>query len=109
MDHAEIGAVYLEAHKLPKPLVDVAKNHHHPEKSEHYSELNAVVSIADDIARTIGLGYSGNPSPFSRSSWKQNKTWFQIFENSDDPKYQQTVTALDTLIENLPKVVNELV
>ncbi len=109
MDHTEIGYVYLGAHKLPNPLVDVAKNHHQPEKSKHFSELNVVVSIADDIARTIGLGYSGNPSRFSRSSWKQNKRWFQLFENVEDPRYLETMTALDSLIENLPKVVDELV
>ena len=109
MNHAEIGAVYLEAHKLPKPLIDVAKHHHNPEKSTHFPELNAAVSLADSIARTIGLGYSGNPSQFSRTNWKENKTWFQLFEDADDPKYHEAITALESRIESLPNVVNELV
>jgi len=109
MDHAEIGAVYLEAHKLPKPLVEAAQFHHQPGNATNYRDLCAAVNISDDIAKAIGLGYSGNPSPFSRTSWKLNKTWFQLFENEEDPRYLETVKVLEGQITELPRVVDQLV
>jgi putative nucleotidyltransferase with HDIG domain len=109
MDHAEIGSVYLKAHKLPKPLVDVALNHHHPSNSESYPELNAAVNLADEIVRSIGLGYSGNPTKFSRSSWKLSKSWFMLFRDENDPHYLETIQHLEGQLEELPHLVDQLV
>ena len=47
IDHAELGALYLERHNLPSILVETARYHHEPEKAGATAALAASVQIAD--------------------------------------------------------------
>src|SRR5882724_3725446 len=63
MDHAELGALYLERHRLPDVMIRTARFHHHPEKVDRYEHVIASVQIAEFLLRSEKIGCSGNYVP----------------------------------------------
>src|SRR5271166_5864196 len=60
VDHGELGALYLEHHRLPGVMIRSARFHHHPEHADQYQSLVASVQIADLLLRNAKIGCSGN-------------------------------------------------
>ena len=75
MDHAELGALYLDAHSLPEALVDSARNHHTPEESQENPLVVAAVSTANLLTHFGHLGDSGNPTVVRRDTWLHSSGW----------------------------------
>ena len=63
MDHAELGALYLEAQQLPKNVVAAVRFHHTPESAGQQTRLAAAVQLADLLVRRAAIGSSGNYLP----------------------------------------------
>jgi putative nucleotidyltransferase with HDIG domain len=57
-DHTQLGLRVLEHWKLPKPLRCVVRNHHARAfpKGQPFTELTAIVALADALVNTVGLG-----------------------------------------------------
>lgn len=56
-DHSDVGYILAHHWKLPDPLCEVIKHHHHPwETEEKYRELVYVVHIGDQLAMLSGAG-----------------------------------------------------
>jgi len=70
-DHGAVGAALLTFWKLPSALGDIVKNHHDPLKSTHYPLEAAILNLADIFAKSMELGFSGDPHipPLSPKSW----------------------------------------
>src|SRR5260370_28837715 len=60
LDHGEVGALYLEHHRLPQVMIQSARFHHHPENAQQHQALVASVQIADLLLRNAKIGCSGN-------------------------------------------------
>jgi HD-like signal output (HDOD) protein len=60
MDHAELGARYLEMHRLPDLMIKSARFHHRPEMADDFQPTIAAVQIADLLVRSENIGFSGN-------------------------------------------------
>lgn len=56
IDHAETGAGLLEHWNLPVSIVDVARNHHHPESITDNSLMVDLVHVADQLSMQVGFG-----------------------------------------------------
>jgi HD-like signal output (HDOD) protein len=64
ISHARCAAVVFESWHLPRALVSAAAHHHDPWRApgEHVA-LAAIVSVADELTRTCGLGFVCEASP----------------------------------------------
>ena len=65
MDHAAIGAYYLENHKIPAEIVEAVRFHHDPLAAPARRHLAAAAHLADGYARLAGLtgGVEARPAP----------------------------------------------
>jgi HD-like signal output (HDOD) protein len=109
VDHTELGAIYLSQHQLPPVLVEVARHHHHPERSQKARELSAAVHIADMLARYAHIGMSGNKSPVEDESWLNSKAWRILYPNTSQTDQQIAQASLKRTLERLPHVLEGLV
>ena len=108
MTHAELGAVYLRNHRLPKALVEAAEFHHKPELAAG-NPIVAAVQVADLLVRHAGLGQSGNPEKIANGSWLQSTGWALLFPNSCESEKAIAEAALKRSLERLPTVLEGLI
>ena len=56
IDHAELGAIIADKWKFNSDIVDIIRNHHHPEKSLKNNFETSIVHLADIICMMVGVG-----------------------------------------------------
>jgi len=61
LDHGQIGMALAEHWDLPPQIGEVMGYHHEPSTHLVYFPMVATVHLADFMARSLGLGHSGNP------------------------------------------------
>jgi putative nucleotidyltransferase with HDIG domain len=59
-DHAEVGAHMGESWNLPRVIVDVLRNHHHPNTTTAPNVLVDCVHLADYLTMSLGIGLGGD-------------------------------------------------
>jgi putative nucleotidyltransferase with HDIG domain len=108
LDHAELGALYLERHRLPELLIKSARYHHHPEKASGCEVIVASVQIADLMMRNARIGCSGNYVVVTRDHCLQASGWQVLFPDQDAGQAIARA-SLDRSLERLPAVLEGLV
>jgi HD-like signal output (HDOD) protein len=109
IDHCELGALYLERHRLPELMIKTARFHHHPEKADRYTEVIASVQIADLLLRSEKIGCSGNYMPVTREQCLAASGWSVLFPNTKDAEQAIARASLYRSLERLPHVLEGLV
>lgn len=109
LDHAELGAMYLERQRLPDLMVRAARYHHRPQDSEQHTALVASVHVADLLLRAEGIGYSGNHAPVTREQCQESVGWKLLFPNPQDSEQAIARASLERSLERLPHVLEGLV
>ena len=109
MDHSELGALYLERHRLPEQMVKTARFHHHPEKADRYQHTIASVQIADLLLRSEKIGCSGNYVPVTRDECLTAPGWAVLFPKAQDAEQAIARAALHRSLERLPNILEGLV
>ena len=109
MDHCELGALYLERHRLPDLMIKTARFHHEPEKADAHEAIIASVQIADLLMRNAQIGCSGNFVPVSREQYMAASGWSVLFPNAVDAEHAIARASLHRSLEHLPHVLEGLV
>ena len=109
MDHCELGALYLERHRLPALMIKTARFHHEPEKADAHEAIIASVQIADLLMRNAQIGCSGNFVPVSREQYMAASGWSVLFPNAVDAEHAIARASLHRSLEHLPHVLEGLV
>lgn len=109
MDHAELGALYLERHRLPELMVMSARFHHHPEKAGQFAPIVASVQIADLLLRKEKIGCSGNFQPVTTEQCLAASGWTVLLTNANDAEQAIAKASLHRSLERLPEVLEGLV
>jgi HD-like signal output (HDOD) protein len=109
MDHCELGALYLERHRLPDLMIKSARFHHEPEKADAHEAIIASVQIADLLMRNAEIGCSGNFVPVSREQYMAASGWTVLFPNHADAENAIARASLHRSLERLPQVLEGLV
>jgi putative nucleotidyltransferase with HDIG domain len=109
IDHAELGALYLERHRLPELMIKSARFHHRPEKAGHYSGIIAAVQIADLHLRSEQIGCSGNFLPVTREQCLAASGWGVLLPKTSDAGQAIAKASLHRSLERLPHVLEGLV
>lgn len=109
MDHAELGALYLERHHLPDLMVKTARFHHHPEKAEGQERIVAAVQIADLLLRSENMGISGNYVEVTQEQYLAAPGWNLLLE--DMPEMERTImqASLSHKLQLLPRTLDGMV
>jgi HD-like signal output (HDOD) protein len=109
IDHGELGALYLERHRLPELMVAAARYHHNPEKAEQFQHVVAAVQIADLLLRSEKMGCSGNYLPVSREECFKTTGWKVLLSNPKESEIDIARASLSRTLEQLPLMLEGLV
>lgn len=109
MDHAELGALYLERHRLPELMIKTARFHHQPEKAEGSERIVASVQVADLLLRSENMGCSGNYMEVTREECMAADGWKLLL--ADMPEMERTImqASLSHKLQLLPRMLEGLV
>jgi putative nucleotidyltransferase with HDIG domain len=109
IDHSELGARYLERHRLPDLMVKAARFHHHPEKADAHQTIIASVQIADLLMRNAQIGCSGNFVEVTRQQCLEASGWRVLFPDQTSVEDNISRASLHRSVERLPSVLEGLV
>jgi HD-like signal output (HDOD) protein len=109
VDHAELGGLYLERHRLPEVLVKSARFHHRPELAGSHQPIVASVQIADLLMRNARIGCSGNFIEVTRQECLGASGWRVLFPDQTSAEHAIGRAALHRSVERLPHVLEGLV
>ena len=109
IDHAELGALYLERHRMPELMVKAVRFHHSPEKTTDNQLIIASVQIADLLMRNAQIGCSGNYMEVTHDHCLQATGWRILFPNMQDAEQTIARASLRRSLEQLPHVLEGLV
>lgn len=109
LDHCEVGAVYLEHHRLPDVMIHSARFHHRPENAPQHRALVASVQIADLLLRNARIGCSGNYQEVSQEQCMAGSGWHVLFPKQGDAEHAIGRASLHRSLERLPNILEGLV
>ena len=109
LDHGEVGALYLEHHRLPVVMIESARFHHHPENAQQYQALVASVQIADLLLRNSRIGCSGNFMEVTQDQCLAASGWHVLFPKPGEAEHTIARASLNRSLERLPGVLEGLV
>jgi len=109
VDHAELGALYLERQRLSELLVQTARFHHHPEKARSHGHLIASVQIADLLIRSEKMGISGNYLEVTREQCFAASGWKVLFPDTHETEEAIARASLSRTLEQMPQMLEGLV
>lgn len=73
--HEEAGAVFARQNRFPDRVIAAVEFHSRPGEAGSATELAAVVNVANYLAKTYGLGFSGAPLAESEDALEDTPGW----------------------------------
>ena len=109
ISHAELGALYLERHRLPELMIISARYHHCPDKAPQFRPTLAAVRLADMLLRSEGIGNSGDYDEVTREQCFAAPVWNLLLAKT--PEAEQTIVkaSLSRTLEQIPQMLEGLV
>jgi putative nucleotidyltransferase with HDIG domain len=107
IDHCELGALYLNAHKLPAATIQAVRFHHQPGLAIANIRLVAAVQVADLFVRHAAIGNSGNPQEITTEAWAAAEGWNHLFPGAIEEQtiaranMERSLERLSTILEGL--------
>lgn len=109
LDHAELGALYLERHRLPELMIAAARYHHHPEQAPQFAQVVASVQIADLLLRAEKMGCSGNFLPVTHDQCFAASGWKVLLPDQRGAEQTIARASLSRTLEMMPQMLEGLV
>lgn len=109
IDHGELGALYLERHRLPELMVKSARFHHHPQQADDHRMIIAAVQIADLLMRNAQIGCSGNYIEVTSDDCLKATGWQVLCPDPAGAEEAIARASLHRSLERLPHVLEGLV
>jgi putative nucleotidyltransferase with HDIG domain len=108
MDHAELGALYLQKQRLPEIFIQVARFHHHPDAAPSHAKTVAAVQVADLLIRHTKIGDSGNHAEVAEDSWMASAGWEILFAGQSDGEQTIGVASLSRSLARIPAILESI-
>jgi HD-like signal output (HDOD) protein len=109
IDHAELGALYLEHNRLPDLMVQTARFHHRPEQATSHQHLVAAVQVADLLIRSEKIGCSGNYLAVSSEHYFAVSGWKVLLPGNTEAEQTIARASLSRTLEQMPQMLEGLV
>ena len=107
-DHAQIGAYYLEKHRLSEEIIFAVRYHVEPERATRHRLFAAAVQVSDHLVRHAGIsgGFELIP-PIAADSWLELSGWKLLFDH-DGPESALARAHIANALQRLPTLLNGL-
>lgn len=107
-DHAQIGAHFLERHKVSDEIVNAVRFHHEPDKAPCHRLFAAGVQVADCLVRHAGIagGFENVAAP-AADSWQQLDGWHILF-GADGTESKLARASIANALNRLPIMLSGL-
>jgi putative nucleotidyltransferase with HDIG domain len=109
LDHARVGALYLQTHNLPDLLVQAAEYHHAPRNAQRHQMVVAAVQIADLLVRSAKIGLSGHVEELTREDCLKADGWGLLCADYAEAEQAIARASLHRTLERLPIILDGLV
>lgn len=109
IDHAELGALYLERHRLPEIMIKTARYHHQPEKAEGCERIVASTQIADLFLRSEKIGCSGNYKEVTQEECMAASGWNVLLTGAQEMERTIIQASLSNKLQSMPRMLEGLV
>ena len=109
ISHAELGALYLERHRLPEIMIASARYHHRPEASPQHRHTLAAVRLADMLLHSENIGISGDYVPVTREQCFNSAFWNQLLAKTPEAEQALVKAALSRTLEQIPHMLAGMV
>lgn len=109
VDHAELGAMYLEKQTLPEVFVEIVRHHHQPEQSPNHGLVAAAVQVADVLVQEAKIGYSGRLPVKEPGLWAKASGWKLLFAHQTPEENALTQASLQQSLDRMPATLEGLV
>jgi putative nucleotidyltransferase with HDIG domain len=109
VNHAELGALYLERHRLPERLIYSARYHHSPEAAPQFRHTIAAVQLADLLLRSQKIGCSGNYVAVTRDECFAAPVWQLLLGKTPAAEQALIKAALARTLEQIPNMLEGMV
>ena len=107
--HPEVGAIYLQHHKIPAVMIEAVQFHHAPEQASRHAPIVAAVQIADLLVRHAKIGQSGNAAEVTAEMWHNASGWGILMPRGDAAERAIAQATLKRSLERLPMILEGLV
>jgi HD-like signal output (HDOD) protein len=109
VNHSELGALYLERHRLPELMIHAARYHHCPEKAPENRHVIAAVQVADLLLRSEGIGHSGDYVPVTREQCFAAPVWDVLLAGVPENERPLMKAAVSRTLEQIPVMLEGMV
>jgi len=109
VNHSELGALYLERHRLPELMIYSARYHHCPEKAPQYGHVITAVRVADLLLRSEGIGCSGDFMPVTREQCYTAPVWNLLLADTPESEQALVKAAVSRTLEQIPVMLEGMV
>jgi putative nucleotidyltransferase with HDIG domain len=109
MDHAELGALYLQKQGLPEMYVEIIEFHHRPELAPNHGLVAAAVQVADLLVQEAKIGYSGRLAPAEPEPWRKTTGWKMLFGHQSEAENSLSQASLKHSLERMPATLAGMV
>ena len=105
LDHAEIGAFYLQNQNLPVVLVETARFHHHPELATENPLIVAAVQVANLFVRHAHIGFDGRTASVGPEDCSQATGWNILYPRQTPDAHSITFASLEHSLQRIPVII----
>jgi putative nucleotidyltransferase with HDIG domain len=109
LNHAELGALYLERHRLPELMIYAARYHHCPEKAPQFCHTIAAVQLADLLLRSSKIGASGDYVEVTRDTCYAAPVWKVLLARTPEAEQAIVKASLSRTLEQIPTMLEGMV
>ena len=109
VNHAELGALYLERHRLPELMIYSARYHHCPDKAPQFRHTVAAVQLADLLMRSSKIGCSGDYVEVTREACYSAPVWTGLLARTPEGEQALVKASLSRTLEQIPQMLEGMV
>jgi len=109
VDHAELGAIYLESQTLPAEFVEIVRFHHQPDQAPAHGLVAAAVQVADLLVQEAKIGYSGRLPLAQPELWCKTAGWKILFAHQTPEESAISRASLKNNLEQIPATLERLI
>ncbi|HEX4349333.1 MAG TPA: HDOD domain-containing protein [Verrucomicrobiae bacterium] len=109
INHSELGALYLERHRLPELMIYSARYHHNPDKAPQFRHTIAAVQLADLLLRSSKIGCSGDYVEVTRDQCYSAPVWNVLLARTPEAEQAIVKASLSRTLDQIPTMLEGMV
>jgi HD-like signal output (HDOD) protein len=105
----ELGALYLERHRLPELMIFTARYHHSPELAPQFQHTVAAVQLANLLLHSSKIGCSGDFVEVTPESCYNAPAWAVLVAKTPEAEQALVKASLTRTLDQIPLMLEGMV